>query len=98
MEPELPFAAITVTPRLIAYSTAFCMEVDGCDPPRDMLITSAPLSVDQMIPWATSPALPAPLSSRTRTGMIRASGATPAIPMPLLALAAIVPATCVPCP
>ena len=65
--------------------------------PRLRLMMSAPRSVAQMMPRATSPESPDPASFRTLTGMIDAPGATPATPMPLLAVAAMVPATCVPC-
>ena len=41
---------------------------------------------------------PVPSASSTRTGMIFAPGAVPATPMPLLVSAAMIPATCVPCP
>ena len=57
---------------------------------------SAPRSVAQMIPCATSAVLPDPWSFITLTGMIDTPGATPATPTPLLAVAAIVPATWVP--
>jgi hypothetical protein len=40
----------------------------------------------------------APSAFSTRTGMIFASGATPATPVPLPVTAAAMPATCVPCP
>ncbi len=66
---------------------------------------SAPWSVAQRIPAATSPAVPVavhPASlhslASTRTAMIRASGATPAMPRPLFVLAAAMPATWVPWP
>ena len=54
---------------------------------------SAPRSVAQMIPSATFAVLPDPWSFITLTGMIDTPGATPATPRPLLAVAAIVPAT-----
>ena len=47
----------------------------------------------QMMPAATSTLEPAPSASSTRTGRIAAPGATPATPIPLFVLWAMVPAT-----
>ena len=67
-------------------------------PPRERLITSAPWSVAQLTPVATSASLPEPSSPRTRTGRILASGAAPSIPIPLPSSAAMIPLTWVPWP
>jgi hypothetical protein len=61
-----------------------------------MLMTSAPWSAAQRTPLAMSSYAPLP-SSSTLTGMILASGATPAMPTPLLVAAAAMPDTWVPC-
>lgn len=50
------------------------------------------------MPAASSVEVPARDASSTLTGMIFASGAIPEPPMPLLARAAMIPATCVPWP
>ena len=63
-----------------------------------MLITLAPWSAAQRMPLTMSSEQPLPSESSTRTGMIEASGATPATPMPLFVTRAAMPATCVPCP
>ncbi len=60
-----------------------------------MFTTSAPWSAAHRTPLAMSSKEPLP-SSSTFTGMIYASGATPAMPMPLLVAAAAMPATWVP--
>jgi hypothetical protein len=60
------------------------------------LITSAPLSADQRMPAAMSSKDP-PVSPSALTARMLASGATPAMPMPLSVSAAAMPATCVPC-
>ena len=67
-------------------------------PPSERLITRAPLSMANRIASATSLSEPSPLLSSTRIGRIFASGATPAMPMSLFDCAAMIPATCVPCP
>ncbi len=67
-------------------------------PPRLRLITSAPWSVAQSMPWATPASEPEPLSSSTRTGRMLAPGATLSTPIPLSASAATIPDTCVPWP
>ncbi len=60
-----------------------------------MLITSAPWSTAYRMPVAMSSKAPLP-SSRDLIGMIFASGAVPATPMPLSVTAAMMPLTCVP--
>src|SRR3954451_10342675 len=42
--------------------------------------------------------VPSPFASSARSGRILAPGATPSMPMPLPASAAVIPVTCVPCP
>ena len=64
--------------------------------PSERFTTSAPESTAQVIPAATSMFQPEPVSPSTRTGMMVAIGATPAMPRPLPALAAAIPATWVP--
>ena len=102
---ELPAAATVSTPFSRAYSMASRirvstpMIVSSCPPgaePRERLMTSAPLSAAHRIPSAMSCDEPVP-ASRTLTGRTLAPGATPAMPMPLPAAAATMPATCVPC-
>ena len=56
----------------------------ACPPPRLRLITRAPWSAAQMIPFATFDATPPPFASRTRTGRMRTPGAAPAMPSALL--------------
>ncbi len=63
-----------------------------------MLITSAPFWAAQTMPSMTSAIQPLPSASNALTGMIWAAGATPAMPLPLLARAAMIPATWVPWP
>src|SRR5205823_9088842 len=96
-QPELPAAETTNTPAsdaaLTASATAWLNEL----PPRLMLITSIPYRVAQTIPLATDDQEPAPFASSTFTAYRVASGATPMTPNPL-SRAAMMPATCVPCP
>ena len=66
--------------------------------PRLRLMTSAPVSAAYAIPFVMSAVRPALSSLSTRTGISFVSGATPAIPVWLFAVAAIVPATWLPCP
>jgi hypothetical protein len=66
--------------------------------PSDRLITLAPCVVAQSMPAATPLSLPDAWLSRTLTGMIVASKARPATPMPLLVHSAMVPVTWVPWP
>src|SRR3954467_5067539 len=81
-----------------AYWTACCNVVDA-PPPRLIEMTFAPLSCAQRMQLATSDVDPWP--SGPPSALHIASGelnATPATPLPLLALPVIVPDTCVPCP
>lgn len=66
--------------------------------PRLMLITLAPLSAAHLMPLTIVAWSPEPTVPRTRTGMIMALGAAPAMPTPLSVTAAAMPATCVPWP
>ena len=59
-------------------------------------MTRAPWSAAQMMPSATSDEEPLPDASSTRIGMILTPGAAPAMPNPLFACAAMMPATWVP--
>jgi len=59
-------------------------------------MTSAPLSADQRTPAAIS-SKELPSEPSTFTASSRASGAVPAIPVPLFVVAAAMPETCVPC-
>ena len=63
---------------------------------KDIFITSAPLSAACLIAFATAPKVPSFDESKTFSGIIFDRGETPAIPMLLFAIAAIVPETCVP--
>ncbi len=58
----------------------------------------APRSTAKLTPLAMVDAVPDSLRSSTRTGMMRASGATPATPAPLSVAAAAMPAIWVPWP
>src|SRR3954466_4730750 len=81
-----------------AYWTACCSVVDA-PPPRLIEMTLAPLSCAQRMQLATSDVEPWP--SGPPSALHIASGelnATPATPLPLLALPVIVPDTCVPWP
>src|SRR5438105_11293679 len=71
---------------------------DVASAPRLRLTTDAPWSTTQRMPAPTSPSLPEPSVFTTRATTRRASGAIDATPMPLLVIAAMIPATCVPCP
>ena len=104
---ELPAATTTTAPRAMAPLTAACVVVSQAPPPpSDRLITragvalaGAPATVPpeaQVIASAMSEVYPPHLPS-TRTGCTRALNAMPATPAALLVLAAIVPATWVPC-
>src|SRR5262245_9707144 len=95
--PVLPAAATTTTLRAVAYWTAACSSGLNPAPPRDRLITRAPWSTASTMPVATSESK-ARSPANTLTGMTRPFQVTPATPMPLFALAAITPATNVPCP
>jgi hypothetical protein len=64
----------------------------------DTLITRAPAATAASIPLARSPAVPSLVVLAWRTGKIRASGATPAKPMPDSCCPAMIPATSVPWP
>lgn len=63
-----------------------------------MLITWAPLSAAQMIPFAIQLYWPLPLSPRTFTFMRLTLNPTPATPFPLSVIAAAIPAQWVPWP
>ncbi|MNX84228.1 hypothetical protein D3C86_1160200 [compost metagenome] len=60
-----------------------------------MLITRAFFWMAQSMPRIRLAVVP-PSTPSTRMGITRQPGATPAIPTPLLARAAMIPATCVP--
>ena len=57
-----------------------------------------PVISSQRMPSAMPATEPEPDPDSTLIGMIRACGATPATPMPLSVVCAMVPATWVPCP
>src|ERR1700733_5362464 len=107
--PSLPAAATTSTPALIAALIALCsVEEHGTLAPRlRLMILAAGLEV--MLPASTVTAcpdahmIPAAMSDTRpehtpipRTGSSVVFGAMPAMPMPLLAIAPITPATLVP--
>lgn len=90
--PPLPAEATTTEPLASAYCTAASSAASGCaealSSPRERLMTSAPWSAAQRIPWARAPPLlvraclrAGSVDSRmTRTGRIFASGAMPSTP------------------
>src|SRR5215208_355972 len=81
-----------------AYWTACCSVVEE-PPPRLIEITLAPLSWAQRMQLATSDVEPWPSGPPSALHMASCElNATPVTPFPLLALAVIVPETCVPCP
>ncbi len=96
--PSLPAATTTTTFKRPAWKIASAIAVSPgpAGPPRLMLITVAPFDAANRMPFAMSELEPLPSPSSTRTAMICACGATPATPIPLSAIAAAVPATCVP--
>src|SRR2546423_709395 len=80
---------------------------NDCDAlPSERLMTEAPWSAAYLMPAATSsvdPVASHPVTGshvcvRTLTSRMAASGATPAMPAPLLVVAAAIPATWVPWP
>ncbi len=97
LAPLFPAAATTTEPLRSAYCIAIWMPGDA-PPPRLRLMTRAPWSAAQTIPAATFDDTPLPFASSTRTGRMRTLGAAPAMPRPLFTRAAMIPATCVPCP
>ncbi len=66
--------------------------------PRLRLTIRAPLSTTHWMARLMSSVTPAPSAPSTRAMTRRASGATPAMPVPLSVLAAAMPATTVPWP
>ena len=68
------------------------MVVDVPSTPRLIVTISAPLSTAHLIPLATMPSVPSPLSFMTLTAM-RRTWARPAIPIALSVTAPIMPAT-----
>ena len=99
-----PAAATTTTPRARALSIAASMTALGCSfgAPRLRLTTRAPRATAQRIASATVSSVMTRLPSRsnqeTFTGMTTTAGAAPLTPRALPAVAAMMPATCVPCP
>ncbi len=104
---SLPAETTTTAPRAIAASTADCMlALHGAVPPRLRFSTLAGFGLvgvpatgtpaAHRIESATSSKVP-PQRPSARTGTMRALGATPAIPSALFELAAMMPATWVPC-
>src|SRR6202020_2145062 len=91
--PLFPAAATTTTPRPIACSTASSRILLLMGPPRERLMTWAPSSAAKRIPSATLATVPQPWRVRTLIGIRRAQKASPAAPLPLLVVCAIVPAT-----
>ena len=67
-------------------------------PPRLRFTTLAPCCAAHRMPLATATSVPDPLLFRTFTGIKDELNATPATPVPLFVIAAMLPATCVPCP
>ena len=72
--------------------------VEGVGEVKLALTTRTPWSPAQSNADAESEAKPEPWASSTRSGTTMASGATPAMPLPLLRVATTVPVTCVPWP
>src|SRR3989344_9091778 len=110
--PLFPAATTIVTPASRARHIALCkaslfelpqLLSEAPPPPRLMLATvigppfAGALLVTKSSPQMTDDHVPEPELLRTRTAHSLASGATPTTPRELSA-AAIVPATCVPCP
>lgn len=94
----LPVQATITTSCRQAYAIAAANSSLRSSPPRDMLMTLAPWSTAHRTPAATTAASSYLLaSSRTRTGRILASGASPTTPESSRC-PAINDATVVPCP
>ena len=102
---SLPAAATTTTPLELAYWIACSRSVtrpvmtSACAPgsaPSERLMTFAPWSAAQRTPAAISSNEP-PSAPRTFTASSFASGAVPAMPVPLFVVAAAMPETWVPC-
>src|SRR3954452_5427123 len=74
--PSLPAAATTSTPAAVTACTASRSALEDPWLPRLMLITFAPCRAAQYIPSAAAHVVPEPSSSRIRTGIILADGAT----------------------
>src|SRR3954454_16871852 len=95
--PPLPAAATSTTSAFQALLTAVCRVVDA-PTTRLMLMTCAPFLTAQLMPFARPELEPVPVSLRIFPASMEHPGQTPATPMPLLAVAATIPATCVPWP
>ena len=102
-----PTAATTTTPFEYAYSTAArssgeYVSSDGLSgsrtPPRLRLMTRAPWSTAQRIAATSAGSETSPSAATTFATIRRALNARPAMPIPFAGLAAISPATNVPCP
>jgi hypothetical protein len=103
MSVWLPAAATTTTPRRLAYRSAFSTsgisaERTSAGNSSDRLITSARWRAAYRIARAIAAESPSPFASSTRSGMILALKAIPAVATRLLVVCAIVPVTCVPWP
>ena len=96
--PSLPAAATTSTLRAVASAIAVVTRTSSLSDPSDRLMIRAPDATAAVMAAARSRVVPVPSAPRIRSGRILAPGATPATPMPFPATAAMVPATCVPCP
>src|SRR4051794_17349548 len=95
--PPLPAAATSTTPEFQALLTAVCRVVD-VPTTKLMLMTWEPFLTAQLMPFAKPELDPAPVSLRIFPARMEHPGQTPATPMPLPAVAATIPATCVPWP
>ena len=95
--PQLPAAATISTLRSMAYCTAALRIAVSNGVPSEMFTIRAPWSVAHTIACAMSLVSPVPVQSSALIGRMRTPNATPLMPAGSRPLAAMIPATCVPC-
>ena len=98
---RLPADVTTETPSASTISsTSSASGFTGHGEPQDQLLltTLAPFSAAYSTARQSVESLAEPSAGNPLSAMMRTPGATPTMPIPLPPTAAIVPATCVPCP